>query len=98
MSFEQLKELLARDTNPKKPKKIKGYDGEFTKTFLKWNREAINKGLISFYADEDNFYNMETGRPIKKRYDTRFKTPKLINKFNYLIDDLFSLKRNGLSS
>jgi hypothetical protein len=98
MSFEQLKELLARDTNPRKPKKIKGYDGKFTKTFLKWNREVINKGLISFYADEDYFYNMETGRPIKKRYDTRFKTPKLINKFSNIQNNIINVPEPAITS
>lgn len=98
MSFEQLKELLARDTNPRKPKKIKGFDGKFTKTFLKWNREVINKGLISFYADEDYFYNMETGRPIKKRYDTRFKTPKLINKFNNIQNNIINIPELAITS
>ena len=67
----------------KKPKKIFNKKGDYTATFLKWNLQQIKEGRTTIYADNNYLINT-TGRRIKKKFDTRFKTKTLSKKFKKL--------------
>ena len=54
--------------------------GTLTKVFKKWNRLALRRGVVSFYADTDYFWNYATQRLRKRKLDKRFKRATLIKK------------------
>ena len=74
------------DTSSNKPKRITNKGGQFTKTFLKYNKDLIKKGLVFNYIDPFNVYNPQTNRTRRIQFDkrTRDLKPKksFIKKFN----------------
>ena len=75
--MNELRTLLENDNNPRKPRIIRGGDGEFTKKFLAWNRRQVREGRTTYYADNDFLYNPDTQRFIKKRFDRRYTTRRV---------------------
>ena len=62
----KLKRLLELDPTPTKPKLIQK-NKQFTKAFLKWNRQKITEGVTTFYANRDAYVN-SSGREVQKIY------------------------------
>lgn len=66
IELSKLKRLLELDPNPNRPKLIQK-NKQFTKAFLKWNRQKITEGVTTFYANKDAYVN-SSGREVQKRY------------------------------
>tara|TARA_R110002126_G_scaffold164084_2_gene311958 strand:- start:7037 stop:10636 length:3600 start_codon:yes stop_codon:yes gene_type:complete len=63
------------------PKKIYNKKtGKPTKKFLKWNKDMIKKGFTTFYAGEDQFYDIKSKTFKKLKFDKRFKNEKKLIK------------------
>tara|TARA_R110000772_G_scaffold64009_2_gene143106 strand:- start:836 stop:4249 length:3414 start_codon:yes stop_codon:yes gene_type:complete len=60
--------------------KIVYRSGKPTKKFLKWNRKMIQKGITTFYADPEKYYDVKKGKILKIYFDKRYKTKKVLRK------------------
>ena len=63
------------------PKKIYNKKtGKPTKKFLTWNKDMIKKGFTTFYAGQDEFYDIKSKTFKKLKFDKRFKNEKKLIK------------------
>ena len=77
--MDNLKNILKADTSGNKPKRIQNKDKSFTKKFLKWNKQQLEKGTTSFYAEPSKVYNIKSKilldkKNLPKNFKNKFDT------------------------
>ena len=76
----QLQYLIDQFKTDKKTPKRPIRNGQFTKKFIKFNRDMVKKGLTQILVEKDKYYDIKTKKFKNIKYDKRYKSKTAIKK------------------
>tara|TARA_R110001592_G_scaffold4067_1_gene22813 strand:+ start:405 stop:3713 length:3309 start_codon:yes stop_codon:yes gene_type:complete len=76
----QLQYLIEQFKTDKKTPKRPIRNGQFTKKFIKFNRDMVKKGLTQILVEKDKYYDIKTKKFKNIKYDKRYKSKTPIKK------------------